>query len=90
MNDRGFLAVYLLLASFGVLILVTLYLFNQTEYLLISVVAEVLILLNVFLWRWLSKTSFFQRLVAQPLLLFGFYCLKFSVIILILYIVAKL
>lgn len=82
MSNKEFFAAFLLLVGFGVVVLATLYLFGEWQYFLFALVAQVLILGNLLLWRYFFKKSFLQIFIKHPFFLFLFYFLKFSVILL--------
>ena len=90
MNNKEFFAIFGLLVGFGFLLLVSLYLFGESQYLLLAIIAQVLILGNLILWRWFFQKTFFQNLIKKPLFLFFFYFFKVGLILLVLVVSMKI
>ena len=80
-NSKLFWGVFLLLFIFGMIFLSTLFLFGKSEYLTLGVVAQLMILGNLFLWRYSTR---WQKLLRRPLVLFFIYLLKVMLFIAIL------
>ena len=84
-NFKLFGVVFLLLFIFGLVFLGTVYFFGAKQYLPLGVVAQLLILANLFLWCYSVR---WQNLLKRPVLLVLIYFLKIMLFIVILAVVS--
>lgn len=84
-NKQAFWQVFLILLSFGIVFLGTLYFFGSLEYLILGLAAEAIIILNFFVW-WLLRA---KKILTRPILLTFFYLLKIGIAAAILVVVYK-
>ena len=80
-NNKFFGLVFLLLLTFGIILILLLFILGKAQYLSLVIMAELLIIANLFIWRWLLR---WQSLLKKPILLLSIYLAKISFIVIIL------